>query len=81
MDFFFKDIRLAIEVNGSIHREPSQMKRDALKASDAARFDITLLTIWNEEVFGNRDDLIEKLRSGWRMALYRENKIIGKPDH
>lgn len=77
VDFFFPQIRLAIEVGGSIHRMENQFKRDRLKDADCARFDITILRIADSEVFGNREKLIEKLRSGWRMALSRENKIVG----
>lgn len=77
VDFFFPDIRLAIEVDGSIHRTENQSKRDRLKDADCAEYDITMLRITNSEVFGDRNKLVEKLRSGWRMALLRENKIIG----
>jgi hypothetical protein len=48
------------------------------KEQDCARFDITLLRITNADVFGDRDKLVDKLRHGWRMALKRENQLIGK---
>jgi very-short-patch-repair endonuclease len=78
VDFFFPKIRLTVEIDGPIHQEPEQMERDREKEEDCARFDITLIRITNEEVRGNKDALTQKLRDGWRQALNRENKIIGK---
>ena len=77
VDFYFPEIRLAIEVDGSVHLTKEQSDRDRLKDSDCARFDISMLRITNREVFGDRKALIEKLRDGWKTALKRENKIIG----
>lgn len=44
------------------------MKRDALKTADCERAGITLLRLTNEEVFGERASLIEKLRNAYREA-------------
>ena len=77
VDFFFPEVRLAIEVDGSIHLTEDQKRRDREKDTDCARFDITVLRITNQDVYGDRRVLIEKLRAGWREALHRENKIIG----
>lgn len=77
VDFFFPEIRLAIEVDGSIHSTDEQRELDTQKDEDCERFDVTMLRITNREVFGNRAALIEKLRTGWRNALNRENRIIG----
>ena len=77
VDFFFSEIRLAVEVDGSIHLTGHQLRRDKLKDADCAKFDITILRITNSEVFGCREQLISKLRSGWREALSRKNRVIG----
>lgn len=77
VDFFFPEIRLAIEVDGSIHLTGHQLRRDKLKDADCAKFDITVLRVKNSEVFGRREALIEKLRSGWREAQFRQNRVIG----
>lgn len=77
VDFFFQEIRLAIEVDGSFHLTGHQLRRDKLKDADCAKFDITILRVTNSEVFGYRESLIEKLRSGWREALSRKNRVIG----
>lgn len=76
VDFYFPEVRLAIEVDGSIHLTGHQLRRDKLKNVDCAKFDITILRITNSEVFSCREKLIEKLRSGWREALSRQNRVI-----
>lgn len=78
VDFFFPDIRLAIEVDGSIHSRADQRIKDRLKNADCERFDITMMRVTNKEVFGDRDELTGKLREGWKKALIRENYIIGQ---
>ena len=78
VDFYFPDIRLAIEVDGSVHLTGIQKKKDTMKDADASRFDITVLRVTNSEVSGNREYLICKLREGWRKAMDRKNTIIGK---
>ena len=78
VDFFFPKIRLAVEIDGSIHLSGIQKKKDRLKDLDAARFDITVLRVTNSEVAGDKSKLTNKLRAAWRIALQRENKIIGK---
>ena len=77
VDFFFPEIRLAIEVDGSIHLTKDQMERDRQKDTDCAKLDITVLRLTNRDIAGNRNALVAKLRAGWREALDRENKIIG----
>ncbi|WP_201860157.1 endonuclease domain-containing protein [Microvirga soli] len=79
VDFFFPEIRLAIEVDGSVHQLEAQKVRDAEKDRDCERFDITLIRVRNAEIFGEREMLISKLRAAWVKAKRRENRIIGKP--
>lgn len=78
VDFFFPEIRLAVEIDGSIHFTASQMRKDRLKDSDCSNMDITVLRISNEEVWGDQERLVNKLRQAWRTAKHRENRIIGK---
>jgi very-short-patch-repair endonuclease len=79
VDFFVPENRLAIEVDGSIHESDNQKQRDHQKETDCSRFDITIIRITNDEIFGDRQKLIQKLRLGWKQALKRENKIVGSP--
>lgn len=78
VDFFFPEIRLAIEVDGSVHDTKTQFTKDKQKDLDCASYDITVLRLRNWEVFGDRDRLIERLRASWRRAKHRNNKIIGQ---
>ena len=78
IDFFFPDVRLGVEIDGSVHRTHAQKRRDRQKDKDCARFDITLLRVTNSDVFGDKNTLANKLRYGWREAMRRNNKIIGK---
>jgi very-short-patch-repair endonuclease len=78
VDVFFPKIRLAIEIDGSIHDEYLQYVRDQAKDEYCARIDITVLRLTNNEVWGDRERLVDRLRDGWRAALRRENRIIGK---
>jgi very-short-patch-repair endonuclease len=41
IDFFFPDVRLGVEIDGSVHRTHAQKRRDRQKDKDCARFDIT----------------------------------------
>lgn len=78
VDFFFPEIRLAIEIDGPIHRTSVQRVKDREKDADCRRFDVSVLRLSNNDVFGDRGLLVEKLRVGWRAAKNRENRIIGK---
>lgn len=76
-DFYFPEFRLVIEIDGPIHMTANQSARDRRKDLDCQRFDMTVLRFANEEIFGNRTALVEKLRSAWREAKSRKNLIIG----
>ena len=76
VDFFFPEVRLAVEVDGSYHRRTDQQKKDRLKDADCKRFEITILRLSNGEVFGDRARLVQKLRAGWIAAKARENILI-----
>lgn len=78
VDFFFPEVRLAIEVDGYYHKNPNQRQRDRMKEADCQRFDITLIRIHNREVFGDKERLKDKLKHGYSVATNRDNKIIGR---
>ena len=78
VDFFFPEVRLAIELDGGHHGRGEQGERDRIKERDCRRFDITLVRFTNAEVFRNPAALVEKLRSAWATAGTRKNVIVGK---
>jgi very-short-patch-repair endonuclease len=71
LDFYFHEIRLGIEVDGSVHQTAHQRTRDREKEAACLEWDITLIRISNAKVFGNRDLLVQVLRNGWREAARR----------
>jgi very-short-patch-repair endonuclease len=50
VDFFFPEVRLAIEVDGNYHLEKDRALKDREKELDCTRFDITLVRVHNSEV-------------------------------
>ena len=69
VDFYFHELRLGIEVDGGYHAPIVQQLRDIERELAIEEMGITLVRVTNEEVFGDRDLLLEKLRDGWRRAL------------
>ena len=68
IDFYFSEIRLAIEVEGGYHQSLKQQIHDIGRELAIERAGITVFRVSNEEIFGNREDLIAKLREAWRIA-------------
>ena len=69
VDFYFPEIRLGIEVDGGYHRSTVQKGWDLFKEGGLESAGVTLLRLTNEEVFGDRERLLAKLRQAWRTAL------------
>jgi very-short-patch-repair endonuclease len=76
LDFYFDEVRLGIEVDGSIHNRQEQQAKDSLKELACRYWSITLIRITNREVFGNRDRLVSILREGWKIAKNNYSKSI-----
>ena len=68
VDFYFPEVRLAIEVDGGYHRSTFQLGWDFFKAAELEAAGLTLVRLTNQEVFGDRERLLAKLRCGWRVA-------------
>jgi very-short-patch-repair endonuclease len=69
VDFYFPEVQLAIEVDGGYHRSTAQLSRDLHKAAELEAAGVTLVRVNNEEVLGDRERLLAKLRDAWRAAL------------
>ena len=69
VDFYFPEVRLGIEVDGGYHRSTVQRGWDLFKEGGLESAGVTLLRLTNEEVFGDRERLLGKLRQAWRTAL------------
>jgi very-short-patch-repair endonuclease len=68
VDFYFPAVRLAIEVDGAYHRSMLQRSHDLFKAAELEAAGVTLVRLTNEEVLGERERLVAKLRDAWRAA-------------
>jgi very-short-patch-repair endonuclease len=62
VDFYFFEGRLAIELDGGIHSQPSQMRKDAAKEDYLRTFGIGLLRIPNGLVLGDPEEFVRKVR-------------------
>lgn len=71
VDFYFPEVRLAIEVDGGYHRSTFQRGWDLFKAAELEAARITLLRLTNQEVLGDRARLLAKLRRAWAKARAR----------
>ncbi|MGH8683215.1 MAG: endonuclease domain-containing protein [Burkholderiales bacterium] len=69
VDFYFPEVRLAIEVDGGYHRSTAQKGWDLFKEGGLESAGVTVLRLTNEEVFGDRERLLRKLRQAWRTGL------------
>ena len=68
VDFYVPELRLAIEVDGGYHRSAFQQSWDLFKAAELEAAGVSLLRLTNDEVFGDRERLLGKLRQAWREA-------------
>lgn len=68
VDFYFPEVRLAIEVDGGYHRSTFQLGWDFFKAAELEAAGVTLLRLTNQEALGDRARLLGKLRGAWARA-------------
>jgi very-short-patch-repair endonuclease len=68
VDFYFPEVRLAIEVDGAYHRSTFQLGWDLFKTTELETAGVTLLRLTNLEVFGDRERLLRRLQRAWRAA-------------
>lgn len=69
LDFYFRDRRVGIEVDGRSHLRAERKRRDALKERACERRGIVLVRVTNEAVLsGSRIAVLRKLREGWIAA-------------
>ena len=62
VDFYCFEHGLAIELDGGIHSQPSQMRKDAAKEDYLRTLGISLLRIPNGLVVENPEEFVRKVR-------------------
>ncbi|MBS4034045.1 MAG: DUF559 domain-containing protein [Ignavibacterium sp.] len=63
IDFYCPKLKLAIEIDGSIHNEPDQKEYDFKRQEHLETFGINFLRLTNEEIDGNPNKAFEKIES------------------
>ena len=61
-DFYCDSLKLAIELNGSIHKVKSVKKHDSRRTKLLNRMGVTVIRYQNAQVFGNWRSIINQLR-------------------
>ncbi len=61
IDFYCPKLKLAVEIDGSIHKQEEQKKYDEDRQSYLENFGITFVRIENEELFCNADKAFGKI--------------------
>ncbi len=70
IDFYCPELKLAIELDGSVHDKPDQKEYDAYRQEYLEKYDITFLRVTNDELMGNAN-----------MAFDRIEEVINKLKH
>jgi len=76
VDFYCCELRLAVELDGGVHSQPSQMKKDAAKDAFLRKLGIRVLRLPNGLVTEDPDGFVRKVKDAARMlrATHSENE-------
>jgi len=61
VDFYCKQKRLAIEIDGSIHNLPHKKEHDIIRQETLEEYGLTFIRFRNREVFNNTNTVLEKI--------------------
>jgi very-short-patch-repair endonuclease len=71
VDFYCFEQRLAIEIDGGVHSQPSQMRKDAAKEDYLRTVGISLLRIPNGLVVEDPEEFVRKVREALQLKIGR----------
>lgn len=60
-DFFCREARLIVEIDGAIHAEPTQQERDHKREEILEQYDFQLIRCTNDEVLDSPDQVVERI--------------------
>ncbi len=69
LDFYCAQAKLVIELDGSQHYDPVEMKKDAQRTEFLKQYDLMVLRIPNNEVMYNFEGVCEYINSAVRQSL------------
>ena len=61
LDFYCHECKLAVELDGSRHREPENKEYDNVRAGLLKEYGITVLRFWNKEVLNETEKVLERI--------------------
>ena len=64
VDFYCRELRLAIELDGGVHSQPSQIRKDAAKDAFLERLRIRVVRLPNGLVLEDPEGFLRKVRNG-----------------
>ncbi len=67
IDFYCPELKLAIEIDGSVHEKPDQKKYDEERQRYIKQYGIKFLRITNEELIGNPNKAFDKIESSLKI--------------
>lgn len=73
IDFYCPELKLAVEIDGSVHDNPDQKEYDANRQEYLERFGITFCRITNDELMGNANMAFKNIESAISLL---ENKLM-----
>lgn len=63
IDFYCPKLKLAIEIDGSVHEKPDQKEYDAKRQEHLETFGIKFLRLINEEIDGNPNKAFDRIEN------------------
>ena len=63
LDFYCAELKLAIEVDGQIHKHEEQIKYDQERTKILQEFGISVMRFWNSEVLNDLPSVINRIRT------------------
>ena len=71
IDFYSPEIKLAVELDGSIHEKPEQKEYDAYRQTYLEKFGITFCRITNDELMSNANMAFNKIEDAIRYIKFK----------
>jgi very-short-patch-repair endonuclease len=61
VDFFCRESKLVVEIDGGGHDDPGKRLDDARRTEDLERLGVRVLRLWNTDVLGNMDGVLKRI--------------------
>ena len=61
-DFYYHELKLVIEIDGGIHLNVEQRKKDRERSTELAKIDISVMRLKNEDIFKRLEWTLEQIK-------------------